>query len=312
MNTSNVYFSPIQDNTVETIAIQAKNLLTHFLKSESVSFTKALPIKVHSGEPGNDTFIKPAYFDAVIDYLEAEHIAPYFIETNTSYGGRRATTASHLQVAKDHGFTRIPFVIGDLDGFGHTEVPVPGKHFKTAKIASKLADQQQVLVMTHFKGHVMAGFGGAIKMLGIGFASARGKSEIHGVRQIPEGKQLDWNGWQKEDGSFNAAVVHSGQIFYERMAEYAYAASHGKNNIYLTFAVNITSDCDCDGKHMEPVYPNLGLFISSDPVAIDTAVVDMLARREGKTPFEGTSVLEYAEQLGMGTKKYALKSFTMV
>jgi len=308
MNNANVYFSPIQDNAVETIATQAKDLLVHFLTTESVLLTQKLPIKVHSGEPGNDTFIKPAYFDAVIDYLESKHIAPYFIETNTSYGGPRATTASHLTVAKNHGFTRIPFVIGDVDGFGHTEVSVPGKHFKTAKIASKLADQEQVLVMTHFKGHVMAGFGGAIKMLGIGFASARGKSELHGAQQIPDGKQLDWSHWQKEDGSFNPDVVHSGQTFYERLTEYAYAASHGKRHIYMTFAMNITADCDCDGKHMEPVYPNLGIFISSDPVAIDTAVVDMLAKREGKTPFEGTSVLDYAEQLGMGTKKYVLKT----
>jgi uncharacterized protein len=311
MEKANVYFSPVSTNQPKTISETAKSLLAYAVSEESIRFVKNLPIKVHSGESGNDTFIKPALYDGVIDYLEENDVSPYFIETNVSYDGPRALEKTHCEMAKSHGFTRIPFVIGDEDGFGHTEVPIQnGKHFKTCKIANKLANQPQVLVMSHFKGHCMAGFGAAIKMLGIGFASGRGKSESHSSTIVPQGKQIDWSNAQmgkNENGIiWNPDVVYSGDSFLERMTEYALAASHGKHHVYMTYAINITADCDCDGHHMDFVYDDLGLFVSLDPVAIDKAVMDILGEREGKIPFTGSSVFAYAEKLGMGTQHYTL------
>lgn len=313
MHSSTVYFQPVSDIKPKTIAASAALLFTTLVKDEHITLMEQIPIKVHSGEPGNDTFIHPACYDGIIDYLETRHTHPYFIETNVAYGGARSTKQSHEDVARKHGFTRIPFVVADGDGSSHTEIPIPnGKHFRTCKIATALASQDQVVVMTHFKGHCMAGFGGAIKMLGIGFASARGKSEIHSVKHIPEGKQIDWSNARSADtiNGWNPDVVYSGNPFWERIAESALAATAGKHYIYLTYAINLTPDCDCEGHHMEPVYPHLGVFASLDPVAIDMAVIDMLTKREGKIPFDGTDILPYAEKIGLGTRQYLLKTIS--
>ena len=158
----------------------------------------------------------------------------------------------------------------------------------------------------------MAGFGAAIKMLGLGFASGRGKSEIHSSQPLPPGQQIDWTKAQLgKDGNniiWNPKVVYSGHVFNERVAKYALAASLGKHHIYLTFAFDITENCDCDAHHMDCVYDDLGIFASTDPVAIDKAVIDVLTQREGKVPFAGTEIFTYAEKIGLGTAQYKLET----
>lgn len=295
MRKANVYFYPLTSNKPKEVSKAALKLFEHIVKEEKIQFSTNLPIKVHSGEPGNETFIKPASFNGVVDYLKENNISPYFIETNTAYDGPRFKEKSHLKVGKEHGFTKIPFVIADENGFGHTEVPIKGgKHFKTIKIANKLANQKQILVMTHFKGHQFIGFGGALKMLGIGFSSGRGKTEIHSSKTVPEGELINWN------------CVYEDMDIFERIAEAALAASQGKKHIYMSYAINITKDCDCDGIKMKPIYKDLGIFASLDPVAIDKAVIDALVKREGKLPFKGTAIIDYAEKIGVGIQSYSL------
>lgn len=309
--TPNVYYHPLPKDKRGEATTAARDLLETLIKSEKLKLESEIPLKIHTGEPGNDTFVKPAIFDGIIDYLIQLEISPYFVESNTA-SGPRSTGDAHRQIAKDHGFTRIPLVIADGDGFDHLEVAISnGTHFASCKIATKLATQPQVIVLSHFKGHCMTGFGGAIKMLGLGFASGRGKSELHSSTPLPSGERMNWSnsqlGSNGDNVIWNPEVVYSGAVFSERVAEYALAATLGKRHLYLTFAHDITPNCDCDGNHMENKYEDLGIFASTDPVAIDKAAYDQLALREGKVPFEGGSIFGYAEKIGLGSATYSLK-----
>jgi len=300
MKKAKVYFHPLASKDPEDIGIIAKKLFETIIKENKIVLEKNLPLKVHPGEPGNTTFIKPAVYDGLIDFLTAKGVKPFFIETNT-VTGQRTTRISHLRVAQKHGFTRIPVVIADGEtGDDQTMVPIKnGKYFKSCRIATQLANKSQVVVLSHFKGHVAAGFGAALKMLGIGFASRQGKMEIHTKEFTPQLKTIDWGKRDK---------LYPLDIFRERVAEYALAAVNNKQYIYLTFAFDIAENCDCDGEEMKCVYTDLGIFASLDPVAIDKACFDMLEKREGKKPFEGENIFAYAEKLGLGSQKYTLKS----
>lgn len=296
MKKSNVYFYPVS-HSGKNYSKEALAVFEELVEKEHVSLAKELPLKIHPGEPGNISYNKPENYDAIIDFLESKKIKTYFIETNT-VTGKRTNKADHLKVIAKHGFTRIPFVIADGEK-GTDDISVPiirGKYFKTVKIAKELANKNQVLVLSHFKGHIAAGFGAAIKMLGIGFASRRGKMEIHTLITPPDDGTIDWNG----------PNVQPISVFRERMTESAVAASVGKKHIYITYAINLVNDCDCDGFAMKPIYKDLGVFASTDPVAIDKACFDELSRREGKRPFEGDEIFTYAQSLLMGSVKYNL------
>jgi uncharacterized protein len=293
----NVYFAKITQKK-QDYAEEALTVFTKLLAGEKIQIGDELPLKVHPGEPGNTSYNKPVHYDKIIDFLLKENIKTYFIETNT-VTGNRTNKKDHLQVIKDHGFTRVPFVIADGEkGIDDKAVPViAGHHFKTAKIATHLADKDQVLVLSHFKGHVCAGFGAAIKMLGIGFASRRGKMEAHTINTPPDDGTINWA---------DRSNLQPDPIFRERMAEYAAAASVGKKHIYINFVINLVTDCDCDGHPMEPIYEDLGIFASIDPLALDKACFDELARREGKKPFDGEEMFEYALKLKLGFLEYQL------
>jgi len=294
-----VFFKPLQNQSVQEISNIAKELFKKVVEKNTLSLEKKIAVKVHTGEPGNITFIRPEHFNGVIDYLEQLGCSPYFIETNTVTGAR-SKGSNHQIVAKKHGFTRIPFVMADgEDGDEDVDIPVShGKHFSSAHIATLLANQKQIIVMSHFKGHIASGFGGAIKMLGIGFASRNGKMDVHIKNCPPTQKTIDWSEGEK---------LHRGDIFSERVAEYALAAVNNKQYIYVNFMLNITKDCDCDGTAMEPIYKNVGVFASTDPVAIDKACYDALEQREGKKPFTGDTIFKYAEALSLGSQKYMLE-----
>ncbi len=297
MTPSNVYFIPVTAPK-SSYPEEALAVFKTLLEKEQVELGPELPLKIHPGEPGNVSYNKAENYDRIIDYLEEKHVKTYFIETNT-VTGRRTNKADHLEAVKEHGFTRIPFVIAD-GGSMVDDVPVPvrgGKHFKTAKIATLLANKKQVLVLNHFKGHGMAGFGAAIKMLGIGFASRRGKMEIHTIKTPPDDGTINWG---------DRRNLQPVTPFLERTAEYAAAAAVGKNHLYVTYAINLVSDCDCDGIPLKPLYPDLGIFASMDPLAIDKACFDMLSKRENKKPFEGSEIFGYAQSLGLGTTSYNL------
>lgn len=298
MNKPNVYFLPASTSSQKHYAQEALTVFKAMIKGENITLPKEVPLKIHPGEPGNTSFNKPENYSEIINYLQNEKINTYYIETNT-VTGRRTNKTDHLKAVAQHGFTQIPFVIADGEK-GTDDVAVPiegGTYFKAAKIARLLADKTQVLVLSHFKGHVTAGFGAAIKMLALGFASRRGKMELHTIETPTDDGTINW-----ADGR----NLQPNDIFRKRMVEYAAAASIGRHHLYLTYAINLVTDCDCDGHPMKPIYSDLGIFASTDPLAIDVACFDELAKREGKTPFEGNEVFSYAQRLGVGSLAYNL------
>jgi len=294
-----VFFHPVDENNIKEVPEIALKLLKKVISVNNIKLEKEIPLKIHPGNPRNITFIRPENFSEIIKYLKSKKIKTYYIETNQAPIGFRSNAASHLKVAKDHGFTQIPFVVADGEnGFDHVLVKIKnGKHFKDCKIARKLANKNQVIVLTHFKGHIMSGFGGAIKMLGLGFASGRGKTELHSKVNLKDGESIHWS---------KIRTLFMGKDFRERTAEYALAANQNKQFIHISFALDITKDCDCDGRKMKPIYKDLGIFASTDPVAIDKACFDLLKKREGKKPYGGEDIFAYAEKINLGSQKYKL------
>ncbi|MFC1485747.1 DUF362 domain-containing protein [Candidatus Latescibacterota bacterium] len=337
-----VFFSPV-DSPAQTAEIStgAKILVEKVIAEEHISLEKTIALKIHVGEKGNTTFIHPDNFEGIIGFLEERGIDSFFTDTNALYSGRRKTREQHLNLAREHGFTRLKVIIADGEhGNEYVEVPIDKKHFRTAKIGRAIAEAKQMIVLSHFKGHALAGFGGAIKQLAMGGASRGGKLAQHGS-SIPFINPLSCNqcgtcvkhcpadaiiiGWfsrinrEKCIGCAScSALCPKGAVlfnplasisrsFFEKLAEYAYAAQKDKENVYVSFALNITSQCDCVSKPMIPVAPDIGMFASSDPVALDQACLDMLGKRTGKKLFvKGKRTLAYAEEIGLGTRHYEL------
>ena len=336
---ANVYFKHI--NNTKQISDDAKELLKTIVEKEGIILEKKIPIKVHFGEKGNVTYICPSYYEGIINYLKANEIESCFIETNVLYRGDRNTRTKHILLAYRHGFNQIPVVIADGEiGEEYANIEINKKNLSNCKIAQKIVEQKQMIVVSHFKGHIGAGFGGAIKQLGMGCAARGGKLEQH-ANTIPIINPIECNKCNRCKKHCPVDALNIGLIpridkkkcigcascisicpegaikinwlgsisknFYERMAEYAYAAHKDKMNIYITFAINITRNCDCEGHKMKPFLNDLGIFASIDPVAIDMACLDKLSQREGKTVFRrGRYILDYSESIGLGRKDYNL------
>ena len=337
-----VYFKLIDSySKTDEINKASMELFKELVKTEEITLEKLIPLKVHFGEKGNKTFIEPKNFESIIRHLKNEGIDSEYIETNVLYRGERTTEKSHIELAKTHGFTQLPIHIADGEiGDEYELIEINKKHFKTCMIARGMADKNQMIVFSHFKGHVLAGFGGAVKQLAMGCASRGGKLAQH-ANSIPDISYLKCKGCnvcatrcpenailitkkakidQKKCVGCAACMVvcpHGAitnswlasltKAFNERLAEYAYAAALGKKNIYITYALNITKNCDCEGHSMKPITGDLGVFASTDPIAIDQACLDMLDKREGKTIFKkGRETLQYGESIGLGSKSYTL------
>jgi uncharacterized Fe-S center protein len=343
---SNVYYKKINSHTnVNEIKEMTKELLDKIISEEEIKLEKKIPLKVHFGEQGNDTYIKPKNFEGIIDFLEEKDIETSYIETSTLYGGQRYKKELQLKLAEEHGFNHVPNIIADGDhGESFAEVEINKKHFKSCKIGKAFLDYNQLIVLSHFKGHRIAGFGGAIKQLGMGHASKGGKLAMHaGIKpRIRERKCKKCNlcktrcnqeaiTIEKDGKSFidhekcvgcgacvaicpNKAIsvfsirgilrmLRMG-FFRERLVEYAYAAAKDKNNIYINFAMNITRGCDCEPRSMKLLMDDIGLLISTDPVAIDKACYDLI-KEKGKE-FRGFDQFAYAEKNGLGSTNYKL------
>lgn len=308
---NNVYFVPIEQ--AGNISQSTADLLAKLIEENEVTLEKELPIKIHPGAIGNITYLKPEYYDRVIEYLKQKGVSPFYIETCME----AAESLGKEKEFQEHGFSQLPVTIADGEhGDDDVQITNPNfKHLKYALIAKKIAEAKQMLVVSHFKGHCMAGFGGALKMLGIGCESGRGKTLIHGTKnEYSPGDAMEWEKshlpgesakWVK---NWDSKYASSGNIFRERVAESAWAAASGKQIMYITIAVNLTNNCDCDEVEMKPVYKDVGIFASMDPVAIDKAVLDILEKREGEKAFEGEEILEYSEKLGLGKTEYTLKA----
>lgn len=342
---SSVYYKKIDGKTdIGTIQAITKELLDTIIEREQITLEKRIPLKVHFGEHKNITYIKPENYFGIIDYLHERNISSCYMETSVLYGGKRYKRELHEKTARDHGFTQLPVVIADGDhGENYAEVEINKKHFKSFKIGKAFLDYNQIIVLTHFKGHIIAGFGGAIKQLSMGHAAKGGKLAMHAGEKphivkrkckqcnlcktrcnmdalmISKKSYIDHTkcvgcGACVAICPHNAVSIFSfksivkflgiGNPFLEKLAEGAYAAQKGKKNIYINFAKNITRGCDCEGRKMKPCMDDFGIFISTDPVAIDKACYDM-AKERGKE-FRGHKVFVHAEDIGLGTTHYTL------
>lgn len=259
--------------------------------------TGKVAIKLSMGEPGGNNYLKP---DLVKDLVNS--VQGTIIDANTAYGGNRGTTEDHLKAARDHGFTAIA-PIDILDADGEIRLPVKGgKHITEDIVGSHYPDYDFTINLSHFKGHAMAGFGGAIKNMSIGIASANGKRLIHSAGE----STTSWGNPSQDD-------------FLETMSEAAKAiADHcGDKIIYISVMNNLSVDCDCDSSPADPEMGDIGILASLDPVALDKACVDqvyassdhgkihLIERMESKN---GIHAVEYGEKIGLGSQKYELIS----
>jgi hypothetical protein len=343
---SKVYFTPI-NSYKNTIAISnaAQTLLEKIVEEKNIKLEKNIALKVHFGEKGNVTYIKSENYEGIIDYLKEKKCAPSYIETNVLYKGERTFSHTHTKIAKEHGFTQLPIIIADGDhGENYTEIKINQKHFESCKIGTEFVKRKQLIVLAHFKGHILAGFGGAIKQLSMGCAARGGKLAMHAqskpiinplackkcltcTKHCPTDaciiSKIPHIDYKKCIGCANCIAVcpHDAvkinwastlpKEFHEKLAEYALAATLDENGnkkelIFVNFVFNITKHCDCDGSKMDTIAKDIGVLASTDPVALDKACLDMLRKNENKKLFSGDHTLDYAKKIGLGTTKYEL------
>ena len=253
-------------------------------------------VKLHSGEMGNQNFLKPEFFKPIINAVDG-----IVVECNTAYEGSRDTTENHLKTIEAHGWSRH-FKVDLMDAEGpDLELPIPkGKIIKKNFVGKNLANYDSLLVLSHFKGHPMGGYGGALKQLSIGIASSAGKAYIHGAG-VPE------DIWTSDHDSFLESMADAASSITDRF----------RNKIvYVNVMKNMSVDCDCCAVAEDPCMKDIGILVSLDPVAIDQACLDLvyaakddpgqahlLERIESRN---GVHTIEAAAALGIGSREYEL------
>lgn len=258
--------------------------------------TGNVAIKVHSGEKGNQNFLRPEFWEPVI-----RHVGGTVVECNTAYDGHRDTTAKHLALIDYHGWTQH-FDVDLLDAEGpDLELAIPGgKVIQKNFVGKNMEHYDSMLVLSHFKGHPMGGYGGALKQLSIGCASSYGKAYIHGAGE-PK------NIWSADH-----------DLFLESMADAAGSVIDffGGNLVYVNVMKNMSVDCDCCSVAEDPCMGDIGILVSLDPIAIDQACLDLVYASDdpGKAHLiqriesrNGVHTIEAASALGYGTREYTLK-----
>lgn len=252
-------------------------------------------VKVHSGEKGNQNFLRPDFWKPMVDFVGGT-----VVECNTAYDGVRNTTRAHRQLLQDHGWSRY-FPVDLLDAEGpDLELPIPeGKVIRKNFVGKDIVNYDSMLVLSHFKGHPMGGYGGALKQLSIGVGSSYGKAYIHGAGN-PE--QL----WTSDHDSFLEAMADAAGSVVEYF--------HG-NLVYVNVMKNMSVDCDCCAVAEDPCIADIGILVSTDPIAIDQACLDLVYACDdpGKAHFlervesrNGVHTIEAAAALGYGTREYDL------
>lgn len=254
-------------------------------------------VKLSTGEPPASNYLRPELIEDLVQSVKGT-----IVECNTAYGGSRAQTAMHMQVAKDHGFTDIaPVDIQDADG--SMTIPVTGgTRLQENFVGASFSDYDSYLVLSHFKGHTMAGFGGAIKNISIGLGSSEGKCWIH------SGGTSRTNAWGGEQDAFLEAMAEAGKSVSDYLG-------NGKRIVYINVMNRLSVDCDCNGNPAEPDMHDIGILASSDPVALDQACIDLVYRQkdgDGASLVNriesrnGLHTLEHAEKIGLGSRVYQL------
>ena len=290
MEKSKVYF--IKEITPE-------NIVKIYEKLETKLEGK-VAVKLHSGEKGNQNFIRPEMVKNMV-----EHVNGTVVECNTAYEGARNSTEKHKKLLEEHGWNKY-FNVDLLDAEGPDMVlPIPnGRIIKENYVGKNLANYDSMLVLSHFKGHAMGGYGGALKQLSIGCSSSDGKTWIHTAGKAKHQEEL-WDNLPEQDK------------FLEAMADAASSVvEHFKDKIvFINIMKNISVDCDCASNAEAPCVKDIGILASTDPVAIDQACID-LVKNSGDPGTEhffervnsrhGTHTIDVAEEIGIGSKEYDL------
>ena len=334
---------------------------------------KFVAIKMHFGELGNISYLRPNYAKAVADLVKEEGGKPFLTDCNTMYPGSRKNALEHLYCAWENGFTPMtvgcPVLIGDgLKGTDDVAVPVVGgEYVKEAKIGRAVMDADVFISLSHFKGHETTGFGGAIKNIGMGCGSRAGKAEQHsngkpsidaarcrGCRKCRRECANDGLVFDSETGKMTVDLAHcvgcgrclgacnfdaiefreddAVEVLNRRMAEYAKAVVDGRPHFHVSLIVDVSPYCDCHGENDAPILPNIGMFASFDPLALDQACADACLNaapiansqlgehladpewhchhdhfKDSNPNIEWKATLEQAEKIGLGTRQYELK-----
>ena len=373
MSVSQVYFTDFHTPPYgDSLPVKLQKLLKKAGIGQIDMGGKFVAIKMHFGELGNVSFLRPNYARAVVDVVRELGGKPFLTDCNTLYPGSRKNALEHLECAWQNGFTPLtvncPLLIADgLKGTDDIAVPVRGgEYVKEARIGRAVMDADVFISLSHFKGHEAAGFGGAIKNIGMGCGSRAGKCEQHnngkptidrercrGCRRCQrecanEGLVFDEAskkmtvdrehclGCGRCLGACNFDAIHftesnAVEIFNRRMAEYALAVVDGRPQFHISLVVDVSPNCDCHAENDVPILPNIGMFASFDPVALDQACVDaclaaqplpgsQLAKNLATPGFEDhhdhfvnstpesewRSCLEHAEKIGLGSRTYEL------
>ena len=289
MPKSTVYF--IKDITPENVVKIYEKL--------GKELTGKVAVKVHSGEKGNQNYLHPEFMRSIV-----EHVHGTIVECNTAYEGARNTTEKHQQLIKDHGWTDY-FPVDIMDAEADTTLEIPnGKVIKQNFVGQNLNNYDSMLVLSHFKGHPMGGYGGALKQLSIGVASSAGKAWIHSAGKTKDQNEL-WSNVAEQDQ------------FLEAMADAASSvvAHFNGNMAFINIMCNMSVDCACCAVAEDPCMKDIGILASLDPIAIDRACIDLVKNSDDPgrghlleriTSRHGEHTIEAAATLGFGSTDYEL------
>jgi uncharacterized Fe-S center protein len=318
--TSKVYFTDMRTFRHHNM-LDKLELLMDKAGIEQIDFKdKFTAIKLHFGEPGNLAYIRPNYAARVVSKVKSLGGKPFLTDCNNLYHGKRSNALDHLQTAMENGFNYLTLgcqvIIADgLEGTDCEEIPVNFKQIKTAKIGAAIAQADVMVSLTHFKGHGQTGFGGALKNLGMGCGSRRGKLEMHSssspkidekvciacgscIKDCPE-TAITYNDQHKAQIDEKLCIgcgqciasCHYGAVkpawdpqttnLNQRIAEYAFAVLKDRPSFHVSFIMNVSPECDCWSFSDKAIVPDIGMAASFDPVALDHACVDLVNQAEG-------------------------------
>ena len=364
MNTSKVYFTNLRTTPSSNLLDKMERLVKRAGIANIDFKNQFVAIKIHFGEPGNLAYIRPNYAARLVSLLRELGAKPFLTDCNTLYSGRRSNAVDHLQSAMENGFNPMSagcnVIIADgVKGTDYREIEIDGQYCKAPKIGAAIADADIIISMNHFKGHEQAGFGGALKNIGMGCGSRAGKMEMHsaGKPYVNQDACIGCGRCVKicaHDGphivDHKASIDHdkcvgcgrcigvcpmdavcpaqdeSNDILNCKIAEYSKAVVSGRPQFHINLVIDVSPYCDCHAENDVPIVPDVGMFASFDPVALDQACADAVNRQpvmpgshldevahdhhdhftDSSPATNWKSCLEHAEKIGLGSREYEL------
>ena len=364
MAVSNVYYTNMRTTLTENLLQKLERLVKKAGMMDIDFNNKYTAIKIHFGEPGNLAYLRANYSKVLVDLIRSQSGKVFLTDCNTLYVGRRKNALDHLDAAYENGYnpftTGCHMIIADgLKGTDEALVPIDGEYVKEAKIGRAIMDADIVISLTHFKGHEATGFGGTLKNLGMGSGSRAGKMEMHNAGKpfVHTDKCIGCGACQRNCAHSAITVLErkasidtskcvgcgrcigacpvdavdsmcdeANDILNRKIAEYSLAVLKGRPNFHVSLVVDVSPNCDCHSENDAPIVPNVGMFASFDPVALDMACVDavnnqpvlagsFLAEQDHHSHdhFINThpdtnweTCIDHAVKLGLGNKEYNL------